>query len=172
MDNRNKLKWIISTHGNWKDQNRGGPFWSCQLNSTANSAHLAVFAVNRLNWQCCLAGSSKTAPRIFIFSIAMGADYSFELISIETYAPQFIGHNKIFLGSLSRLKTIIKWYYDKSMKYESSFCSNESEKHVKAYFLWKKSSTEEIPKAFAIDVKILQRKIWQRDLLFGSCSHL
>ena len=31
---------------------------------------------------CCLAGSSKTAPTILIFSIAMGADYSFELISI------------------------------------------------------------------------------------------
>ena len=30
----------------------------------------------------------------------MGADYSFELISIETYAPQFIGHNKVFLGSV------------------------------------------------------------------------
>ena len=30
----------------------------------------------------------------------MGADYSFELISIETYAPQFIGHNKFFLGSV------------------------------------------------------------------------
>ena len=28
--------------------------------------------------------------------MAMGADYSFELIFIETYAPQFIGHNKIF----------------------------------------------------------------------------
>ena len=41
-----------------------------------------IFAVNRLNWQCCLAGSSKTAPRILISSIAMGADYSFELISI------------------------------------------------------------------------------------------
>ena len=27
----------------------------------------------------------------------MGADYSFEPISIETYAPQFIGHNKVFL---------------------------------------------------------------------------
>ena len=37
---------------------------------------------NGLNWQCCLAGSSKTAPTILIFSIAMGADYSFELISI------------------------------------------------------------------------------------------
>ena len=31
----------------------------------------------------------------------MGADYSIELISIETYAPQFIEHNKIFLGSVN-----------------------------------------------------------------------
>jgi hypothetical protein len=29
-----------------------------------------------------LAGSSKMAPAILIFSIALGADYSFELISI------------------------------------------------------------------------------------------
>ena len=28
---------------------------------------------NGLNWQCCLAGSSKTAPRRLIFSAAMGA---------------------------------------------------------------------------------------------------
>ena len=33
--------------------------------------------------------------------MVMGADYSFELISIETYAAQFIGHNKFFLGSVS-----------------------------------------------------------------------
>ena len=51
-----------------------------------------------INWP--LAGSSKMAPRILIFSMTMGADYSFELISIETYAPQFIGHNKFFLGSV------------------------------------------------------------------------
>ena len=56
---------------------------------------------NGLYWQCCLAGSSKMAPRILIFSMDMGADYSFELISIETYMPQFIGHNKFFLGSVS-----------------------------------------------------------------------
>ena len=36
--------------------------------------------------------------------MAMVADYSFELTSIETYAPQFIGYNKIFLGSVSILK--------------------------------------------------------------------
>ena len=58
---------------------------------------------NGLNWQCCLAGSFKTDPRILIFSIAMDADYSIELISIETYATQFIGHNKIFLGSVTVL---------------------------------------------------------------------
>ena len=32
-----------------------------------------IFEVNGLDWQCCLAGSSKTAPRILIFSIAMDA---------------------------------------------------------------------------------------------------
>ena len=37
----------------------------------------------------------------------MGADYSIELISIETYAPQFIGHNKIFLGSVRCI--VIGW---------------------------------------------------------------
>ena len=51
-----------------------------------------------------LAGSSKTTPRILIFSMAMGADYSFELISIETYTPQFNGDNKSFLGSVSALR--------------------------------------------------------------------
>ena len=38
--------------------------------------------------------------------MAMGADdYSFELISIETHAPQFIRHNKLFLGSVYRIHT-------------------------------------------------------------------
>ena len=46
-----------------------GPFWSYQLNSKANSAHLNwhIFSVNELYWLCCLASSSKSAPRILIF---------------------------------------------------------------------------------------------------------
>ena len=36
--------------------------------------------------------------------MAMGPDYSFELISIETYTPQFNGDNKSFLGSVSALR--------------------------------------------------------------------
>ena len=50
------------------------------------------------NWQCCLAGSSKTAPRIFIFSIVLGAEYSFYLKSFATYAPAFLGYNNSALA--------------------------------------------------------------------------
>ena len=42
----------------------------------------------------------QNGPQDFDFLIAMGANYSFELISIETYAPQFIEHNIFFLGSV------------------------------------------------------------------------
>ena len=42
---------------------------------------------NGLNWQCCLAGSSKTAPRILIFSTVIGAKPSFYMKFIATYAP-------------------------------------------------------------------------------------
>ena len=53
---------------------------------------------NKLYWQCCLADSSKTAPTILFFSIAMCADYSFKLISIVHWVPQFFMHNKSILG--------------------------------------------------------------------------
>ena len=47
----------------------------------------------------------------------MGADCSFELISIETYAPQFIGHNEFFLGSVRLL-------------YRSEFLSAKTDDHI------------------------------------------
>ena len=42
-----------------------------------------IFEVNGLDWQCYLAGSSKTAPRILIFSITIGVDYSYEMKNSE-----------------------------------------------------------------------------------------
>ena len=54
-----------------------------------------------LNWQCSLAGSSKTAPRILIFPIAVGADFSFYVKSIATYAPAFLVHNNSVLARVS-----------------------------------------------------------------------
>ena len=43
-------------------------------------------------WQCCLAGSSKTAPRIFIFSIVLGAECLSYVESIATFALIFFGY--------------------------------------------------------------------------------
>ena len=74
--------WQLKISKSW------GPFWSYQLNSTANLAHLPR---NRAKWAelaVLVAGSSKTAPKILIFSTAMGAEYSFYMKSIATYAPQ------------------------------------------------------------------------------------
>ena len=42
------------------------------------------------NWQCFLAGSSQGAPRILIFSIAMGANYTFYVKSIESHAHSVV----------------------------------------------------------------------------------
>ena len=66
-----------------KNQNSGGHFGATSY--TVLPIKPTIYCENGpngLNWQCCLAGSSKTAPTILIFSIVIGADYSFELITI------------------------------------------------------------------------------------------
>ena len=100
-----KLKWTICTHGNLAIVKRNkflGPFWSCLLNSIANS----VYSPRKwAKWAelsvPCLAGSSKTAPTFLIFSIAMDADYPFELISIVHWVSQFFMHNKSIIGGVT-----------------------------------------------------------------------
>ena len=72
---------------------KGWPLWqlkklSC-FGATSQTALpiqpiLPIFAVNGMDWQCCLTCSSKMAPKIWNFSNALVADYSFELISTET----------------------------------------------------------------------------------------
>ena len=52
------------------------------------------------NRQCCLAGSSKMAPRILIFSIAMGADHSFYVKTIETHSRAFLPLNISAIGTV------------------------------------------------------------------------
>ena len=49
-----------------------------------------IYLKIRPNWQCYLADSSKKAPRILIFSIAMGADHSFYVKTLETHARAFL----------------------------------------------------------------------------------
>ena len=42
----------------------------------------------------------KRSPWFWFFSIAMGANYSFELISVVHWVPQFFMHNKSILGGV------------------------------------------------------------------------
>ena len=51
-------------------------------------------------WQCWLAGSSKTAPTILIFSIAMGANNSFEVKNIEIWVAAFFKHNNSYVATM------------------------------------------------------------------------
>jgi hypothetical protein len=57
------------------------------------------FEVNGLDWQCCLAGCSKMALRIFIFSIVLGAKYLSYLKFIATVMPS---HFLVYYFSLSQ----------------------------------------------------------------------
>ena len=78
-----------------------GPFWSYQLSSPANSAYspckwaeLSVL----FSWQL------QKDPHNFDFSITMGADYSFELIYIVHWVPQFFMHNRSILSEVHWIK--------------------------------------------------------------------
>ena len=67
-----------------------------------------ILEVNGLDWQCYLAGSSKTAPRILIFSIAIGADYSYEMKNSEIWAPAFFKHNNSFIATVNGTESLLK----------------------------------------------------------------
>ena len=122
------------------------PFWSYQLNSTANPAHLPPNWPNR---QCCLADSSKTAPMILIFSIPMGADYSFYLKSIATCVLTFFGYIISVLASVqyvcithllfsvytTEYSTLLVKQYLLSVKF-SIILSGKIDVHFSSNFIW------------------------------------
>ena len=92
--------WQLKKSKSW------GLFWRYQLikQHCQFSPFGPIFEVNGLNWQCYLAGSSKMAPRILIFSIAIGADYSYEVKNNEIQAPAFFKHDNSFIATVSRLR--------------------------------------------------------------------
>jgi hypothetical protein len=67
------------------------------------------------NWQCFLASSSKMAPRIFIFSIAMDADNSFYVKSIASFALTFFGYITSVLASVNKISYCNLVLREKSM---------------------------------------------------------
>ena len=78
------------------------PFGSYQLNSTANPAHLPQNLAKLAKSAVLFSRQLQTAPRILIFSIAMGADHSFYVKSIETHARAFLTLIILFIGTVNR----------------------------------------------------------------------
>ena len=70
--------------------------------------------MNGLDWQCCLAGSSKRAPRNLIFSIAMGAKYLSYMKSIETNARAFLA---LIILPIGTVKILMKLPYHDGSTY-------------------------------------------------------
>ena len=90
-------QWIshkinIGHTGQLKKLKSWEPFWSYQLNSTAN---LANFEVNGLDW--------LVAPRIFIFSIVLEAEYISHVKYIETHASKFLTLNILSIGTVQSI---------------------------------------------------------------------
>ena len=76
-----------------------------------------IFEVNGLDWLCFLAGSSKMTPKIQIFSIVTGADYSYEVKNSEIQAPALFKHYNSFIATVFKYITIVQFpmYLSKSM---------------------------------------------------------
>jgi hypothetical protein len=74
------------------------------------------FEVNGLDWQCYLADSSKTVPRILIFSIPIGADYSFNVKSGFSIAPAFSLHKNFDIASVNATFGSVKNLYYRPRK--------------------------------------------------------
>ena len=88
-----------------------------------------------MDWKCCLAGSSKTAPRILIFSIVMGADHSFYVKTIYTHAHAFLKLNILAIGRVTRIKNeALIW----SFKHPHHFASHQEFSFKKMTFFSQK----------------------------------
>ena len=90
----------------WRFGTLGGRFGSTSLSALPIQPIWLIFEVNGLDSHRCLAGSSKTAPRILIFSIAMVAHYSFDVKNI--WAPVFLKHiHNSFIVTVCKHQTIL-----------------------------------------------------------------
>jgi hypothetical protein len=80
----------------------------------------------RFTTVCCLAGNSKTASRILISLIAIGADYSYEVKNSEIWAPAFFKHNNSFIATVRREGQKVKKTDDIVYGWPPTLCSSTS----------------------------------------------
>ena len=91
VNNKFHIKWRFGTLGSWKNQNPGGHFGATSLTALPIQPILPDFLVYGPNYQCCLAGSSQTAPRILVFSNQVVSPSLFENVK-EKWVPEITHH--------------------------------------------------------------------------------
>jgi hypothetical protein len=110
-----------------------GLFWSYHLNSTANSAYSprkwAKWAelVVLFSWQL------QNGPQDFDFFQLLWVPIillSFFSIETPTYAPQFIGHNNFFLGSVGRINRSSYTMLVSSLEFNSDYSEDTPKNRI------------------------------------------
>ena len=116
IDNGKKLKWIIGTHGNWRNQNSGAI-----LELPAKQHYQLTYSPRKwAKWAelaMLFSLQLQNGPHDFDFFNCHGANYSFELISSVHWIPQFFMHNKSILP-IDLLRSI---FFD-NLTYHVVFC--------------------------------------------------
>ena len=94
-------KMKVSHPQQLKKSKSWGPFWSYQLNSSANSAHLVHVRGKQAGLEVLSSWQLQSGPQNFdSFSIAMGANYSFEVKNFEIRVPAFFKHNSSIMTTV------------------------------------------------------------------------
>ena len=94
------IKSRFGTHSSWKKQNPGVRFGDTSWTALPIQPILPDFLIIGPNWQCCSAGSYKTAHRILIFFNCYGCQ-TFILYEIHCFlSPPKSWNNNSFQGSV------------------------------------------------------------------------
>ena len=105
--------------GQLKKSKSWEPFWSYQLNSTANFANLAQFWGKWAGLPVLFSWKLQNGPKDFDFFNCHGCQ-TFILYEIHCYqSPPKSWHNNSFLGSVST--TITKYLFSFSFHWEKKF---------------------------------------------------
>ena len=76
------------------------PFWSYQLNITADLANLAQFRGKWAEMAVLFSWWLQNGSQDFLFSIVLGAEYFSYVKSIETHARTFLALNILSIGTV------------------------------------------------------------------------
>ena len=129
-----KLKWIIGTHGNWRNQNPGVCFLA------TSSTLLPIQPMGQIgSGVYCLACSSKTDTRILVFSIVLGTRYLSYLKSIATFTLTFYEYIISVLACvdlhISKSAENLKWASSKVDFYEKFVLNGQNKIIISGIFL-------------------------------------